>query len=55
MKLSNPPHPLRARRQKRRPKMQRPLLLPKPRARHDTNPRRIKQLETIKIVRVLAL
>jgi hypothetical protein len=39
MKLRNSSHPFRSRRQKRRAEMQRPLLLPKARTRHNTNPR----------------
>ena len=54
MKLRNPPNPLGPGRQKGRPEMQSPLLLPKPTPRHNTNPRRIQQLQTIKIVRILS-
>ena len=50
MKLRNPPHPLRPRRQKRRPEMQRPLFLPEPTPRHDTNACGIKEAETPEFV-----
>jgi len=55
MKPDNPIDPLGARRQKRRPKMQRALLLPEPHARNHTNTRRIQQSQTVKLIRLPAL
>ncbi len=54
MKLPNPPHPLRPRRQKRRPEMQRPLPLPEPAPRHHAHARRVQQPEAVELVRVAA-
>jgi len=55
MKLRNPAHPLRPGCQERRPKVQRILLLPEPRSRHNTDPRPIQQSQTVVLVRGLTL
>lgn len=50
MKLPDPPHPLRPRRQKCSPEMERSLLLTESRARHDTHTRRIEEAEAVERV-----
>lgn len=50
MELPNPAHPLRPRRQKRRPEMQRPLPLSEPRARHEANARGVEEAEAVELV-----
>ena len=55
VKLDNAPHPLRPRRQKRSPEMQRPLLLPKSTPGHDANARSLQQPHAVKLVRRPAL
>ena len=51
MERPNPPHPLRPRRQKRSPEMQRPLLLPESTTRNDAHARRIQEAEAVELVR----
>lgn len=50
MKFSNLPHPLRSRRQKRRPEMQRALLLAEAGARHDTDARGVEESRGVELV-----
>ena len=51
MKLRNPSHPIRPRRQKRSPEMQRVLLLSEPGARDDADARLVQEAEAVELVR----
>ena len=51
MKLRNPTHPVRPRRQKRRPEMQRVLLLTEAGPRHDADARLVQEAEAVELVR----
>lgn len=50
MKLGNPAHPLRARRQKRSPEMERPLLLSEAGAGHDADTGGVEEAEAVEFV-----
>lgn len=50
MKPRNHTHPLRPRRQERRPEMQRPLPLPKSTPRHDADARGVEEAEAVEFV-----
>ena len=51
MKVRNPPNPLRPRRQKRSPEMERVLLLTEPGAGNDADARFVEEAEAIELVR----
>ncbi len=51
MKLPNPPHPLRPRRQERSPEMQCPLPLPEAAAGNDADARGVEEAEAVELVR----
>ena len=51
MKLRNPTHPIRPRRQKRSPEMQRVFLLTEPRSRDDADARLVQEAEAVELVR----
>lgn len=51
MKCRDPPHPLRARRQKRGSEMQRAFLLAEPGAGDDADARGVEEAEAVELVR----
>ena len=50
MKFRDLPHPLRARRQERRPEMQRSLFLSEARAGHDADACGVEEAEAVEVV-----
>lgn len=50
MELANPPNPLRPRRQKRRPEMERALLLPEARTGHEADARRFQEAQAVEFI-----
>ena len=50
MEPHDPTHPVRARRQKGRPEMQRPFLLPEARAWNDADARGVQEPEAVELV-----